>query len=73
MEAPKSRIYAGCLQRAIQYAGINTTMNMEGGNPDVDFYCMSHAKKMVVSVGGYSRLIGNLVVRFGGTVFGRTF
>ena len=44
----KSRIYAGCLHRAIETAGYNVTMRLEGTHPDVDFYYISHASQLVV-------------------------
>jgi hypothetical protein len=69
----KSRVYAGCLKRAIQQAGYQVKMSLDHTTPDQDFYYMSHASKIVVSTGGYSRLIGRLVQKRGGTIVGRTF
>jgi hypothetical protein len=79
----KSRLYSGCLQRAIQTAvgaGSYTTttpttvdMKVEGEDPDRDFYYMSHAKHLIVSSGGYSGFIGTMVKRRGGRVIGREF
>ena len=57
----KSRVYAGCLHRAIQTAGHNVTMRLEGTHPDVDFYYISHAIQLVVSAGGYSNIMGKLL------------
>jgi len=69
----KSRVYAGCLKRAIEIAGYEVSMELDSGNPDQDFYYMSFANKIVVSTGGYSRIIGNLVKERGGEIIGRTF
>lgn len=69
----KSRVYAGCLHRAIETAGYNTTMRLEGTHPDIDFYYISHARQMVVSAGGYSNLMGQLVEYRGGKIIGRSF
>ena len=69
----KSRVYAGCLERALTYAGKNVTVQIDGGDADQDFYFMSFAKKVVVSVGGFSRLIGQMVEFNGGKVYGRQF
>jgi len=69
----KSRIYAGCLHRAIETAGYNITMRLEGTHPDIDFYYISHATQMVVSAGGYSNLMGQLVEYRGGKIIGRSF
>jgi hypothetical protein len=69
----KSRVYAGCLKEAIENAGYHVSMEVEGNTPDQDFYYMSHATKVVVSTGGYSRLIGRMVKKGGGIIVGRTF
>jgi hypothetical protein len=69
----KSRVYAGCLKKAIQHAGYQVQMSLDRTTPDQDFYYMSHATHIVVSTGGYSRLIGKLVQKRGGTIVGRTF
>jgi hypothetical protein len=69
----KSRVYAGCIHRAIQTAGYNVTMNLEGRHPDQDFYYMSHASQLVVSAGGFSNLMGQLVEHRGGKIIGRSF
>ena len=69
----KSRVYAGCLHRAIETAGYNITMRLEGTHPDIDFYYISHATQMVVSAGGYSNLMGQLVEYRGGKIIGRSF
>ena len=47
----KSRVYAGCLERALIQAGYNVTMRLDGGDPDHDFYFMSHAKKIIIAAG----------------------
>lgn len=69
----KSKTYAYCLQEAIEEAGYDVTINLDEGNADADFYFMVHARKMIVSVGGFSRYIGHLVLRGGGIVYGRVF
>jgi hypothetical protein len=69
----KSRVYAGCLKQAIQQAGYRVKMSLDHTTPDQDFYYMSHASHFVVSTGGYSRLIGQLVEHRGGTIVGRNF
>ena len=45
-------------------------MNLDEGNPDVDFNYMVNARKMITSVGGFSRFIGHLVLERGGIVYG---
>eukprot|EP00934_Nitzschia_sp_Nitz4_P006046 Nitzschia sp. Nitz4//scaffold25_size161228//126864//128873//NITZ4_002452-RA/size161228-processed-gene-0.169-mRNA-1//1//CDS//3329544652//6036//frame0 len=63
----KSRVYATCLNRAIVTAGYDSaTMKVEGDDPDHDFYFISHAKHLIVSTGGYSRLMGEFAKRYGG-------
>lgn len=70
----KSRRYATCIKEAIIEAGYHDVeMVVEGQNPDHDFYYMSHAKYFVASVGGYSRLIWQMVELLGGKVIGRVF
>ncbi len=69
----KSRVYAQCVYRAIETAGYNVTMQIEGNHPDVDFYYASHAKLLIVSGGGYSNLMAMLAERRGGKVIGRKF
>lgn len=69
----KSRLYAMCLEQAIAEAGYEVHMDLDTGNPDFDFYYMAHAKKFIVSSGGFSRVLGMLVESRGGTVFGRQF
>lgn len=70
----KSRIYAGCLFRAIRAAGHNSAeMELEGMDPDHDFYFMGYAKNFIVSSGGFSRLMGTMVKRHGGRIVGREF
>lgn len=49
------------------------TVNLDGGDADADFYYMCHAKKFVVSSGGFSALIAKMVRHYGGTIVGRTF
>lgn len=65
-----SKVYAHCLQRGLAKAGKKVEMWIEGRDPDQDFYFMSHAKRMVLSTGGFSRMIGRMVQRKGGTVLG---
>lgn len=71
----KSRIYAVCLKEAITeagyYHGFNVSMSLEGNSPDQDFYYLCHAKQIIVGVGGFSRLIGQIVSHYGGTIVGR--
>jgi len=104
----KSRVYAGCVKRAIEEFGgsagsavdvdsspagtdsaasnavaaaannkpfprINVTMTLDGGDPDREFYYMSHASYFVNTVGGYSLVIAMLVQHMGGTVVGRMY
>lgn len=69
----KSRVYAGCLDKALRRAGLEVNMSLDGGDADKEFYYMAHAKKVVVSAGGYSKLIGKMVERFGGKRYGRAF
>jgi len=72
----KSRVYAGCIAEAIRDAGFSdTTLQIEGHHPEVDFYYISHAKHLVVSAGGYSNIMGNLArMRYGNdTIIGRSF
>ena len=40
-------------------------------NPDEDFIIMSRSRYFVVSGGGFSRVLGGMVDRSGGRVFGR--
>ena len=72
-EYKKSRVYAGCLKRAIETAGYGVKMELDSGNPDADFYYMSFGRKIVVSTGGFSRIIGELVQLGGGEIIGRKF
>lgn len=69
----KSRVYAGCLEKALRHSGKNVSMNLDGGDADREFFFMSHAAKVIVSTGGYSRLIGKMVKYYGGTIIGRAF
>jgi hypothetical protein len=70
----KSRLYAGCLARAIQTAGYtNVNIQLEGSDPDHDFYFIGHAKHLSVSSGGFSRLLGTMAKRHGGRIVGREF
>lgn len=73
MEYKKSRVYAGCLEKALRRSGKDVTMSLDGGDADTEFYYMSYAKKVVVSPGGFSRLIGQMVKYHGGKIIGRTF
>ncbi|CAB9522372.1 expressed unknown protein [Seminavis robusta] len=68
-----SRVYSGCLVRALEKAGNNVTINLDGGDADADFYYLSHSKHFIASAGGYSKLVGDMVKRLGGNVIGRTF
>ena len=69
----KSRVYAGCMKRALEASGYEVTMVLDGSDPDRDFYFMSSARKFIVGIGGYSRLIGHVVRSNNGTVYGRVF
>ena len=69
----KSKTYAYCLQEAFEKAGFETDMNLEEGNADKDFIYMVNAKKMIVTLGGFSRFIGHLVLERGGIVYGRMY
>jgi hypothetical protein len=69
----KSWVYATCMRDAIERAGWEVSLQVNGGTPDQDFYFMSNAKKIIVSTGGFSRLIRQLVSFHGGKVIGRTF
>jgi hypothetical protein len=69
----KSRVYAGCIHRALRKAGLQVTMQLDSCDPDHDFYYVSHASKLVVSGGAFSRLMGQLVEYHGGEVIGRQF
>ena len=67
-----SYVYMQCAKRALEGEGYRVTMRV-GGDPDIDFYFMARARKFVVSAGGYSRHLGNLVRMQGGELVGRTF
>jgi hypothetical protein len=70
----KSRVYAGCLSRAIQSAGYTSlSTQLEGSDPDHDFYFIGWAKHLSVSSGGFSRLMGTMAKRHGGRMVGREF
>ena len=69
----KSRPYAHCLQYALHRAGYRTSLRIGGIGPDEDFYYISHAKRVMVSTGGFSRLMGQLVVELGGEIIGPTY
>lgn len=70
----KSRVYAGCLTRAIQNAGYTSiSIKLEGSDPDHDFYYIGWAKHLSVSSGGFSRLMGTMAKRHGGRMVGREF
>jgi len=68
-----SCVYSMCLKQAIEEAGYEVTMVLNGVSPDEDFYYAARARHLIVSVGGYSRLMGQMVERHGGTVHGRQF
>eukprot|EP00977_Amphora_coffeiformis_P007790 scaffold1697_cov180-Amphora_coffeaeformis.AAC.26 len=67
----KSKTYAYCLKEAFEEAGYDTKMNLEEGDADIDFYYMVNARKMIPTLGGFSRFIGHLVLQRGGIVYGR--
>jgi len=69
----KSRVYANCLSRGLAKAGKQVEMYLDNGDADQDFFFLSNAKKVIVSTGGYSNLIGNLTERYGGHVLGGVF
>lgn len=62
---PKSSVYAYCLRKAFDSAGYRATLHVDG-SPDSDFYCMSRARTLVTAPGGFSRLVGQLVLHRGG-------
>jgi hypothetical protein len=66
-------MYTGCLKEAIENTGNNVSTELEGNNPDQDFYYMGHAKRLIVSTGGYLRSMGKMVQKGGGVVIGRVF
>lgn len=55
------------------YYDYNVSLQLLEGTPEQDFYYMSHARQLVVGVGGFSRIIGKMVKYHGGTIIGRTF
>lgn len=69
-ESTKSRVYADCLQEAIALSGYTVTMRTDGFSPDQDFYYVSHAKRVMVSIGGFSWLMGHMAQRHGGIIIG---
>mmetsp|Transcript_15137 Transcript_15137/g.30546 ORF Transcript_15137/g.30546 Transcript_15137/m.30546 type:complete len:368 (+) Transcript_15137:3013-4116(+) len=69
----KSCVYSMCIKQAMEEAGYDVTMVLNGVSPDEDFYYGARARHLIVSVGGYSRLMGQMVERYGGTVHGRQF
>lgn len=69
----KSKTYAHCIKEAAEEAGYSVKMNLEEGNADRDFFYLVHARKIIVTLGGYSRFVGHAVLRRGGTVYGRLF
>ena len=71
----KSKTYAYCLHEALQEAGYPTDMKLgeNESSPDEDFYYLVHARKIIVTVGGFSRFVGYAVFRRGGIVVGRRF
>ena len=64
----KSRVYSNCLQRGLAKAGINVEMQLDNRDADKDFFYMNYAKKYIMSTGGFSRYIGEMVERHGGKV-----
>jgi hypothetical protein len=72
----KSRVYAVCLKRAIEKAmgpSTQVEMQLDGSDPDRDFYYVVHAKRLVISAGGYSGMMGRVAKLLGGELVGRTF
>jgi hypothetical protein len=69
----KSPMYAGCLKEAIQNSGYNLSMELEGNNPNQHFYYMSHAKRLIVSTGGYSQLWARWFRKEEGVLIRRVF
>ncbi|CAB9527146.1 expressed unknown protein [Seminavis robusta] len=63
-----SRVYAGCLSRGLALAGKQVELRTDIGDPDLDFYFMSHAKLFMRSTGGYSRYLSVMVKMLGGQV-----
>lgn len=72
MRTPESFDYSHCVYQAFKVAGYDTKLSLNG-HPDKDFYFMANAKIIVVSSGGYSRLVGKIVKRQGGQIIGRSF
>ena len=68
----KSFLYAHCLKSALSQAGYSVSLDTDS-DADNAFCFMASAKKFVQSVGGYSRIIGHLVEKSGGHIFGRVF
>ncbi|KAL3903278.1 MAG: hypothetical protein SGILL_010504 [Bacillariaceae sp.] len=66
----KSKPYAYCLAKGLAFAGIKVELRLDQKvtHPDSDFYYMSHAKKFVLSSGGFSSVISRMVVHMGGEV-----
>lgn len=69
----KSLPYAHCLHYALHMAGYQTSLRLGGVSPDQDFYYMSHSKRIMVSSGGFSRLMGQMAVEHGGEIIGKSF
>lgn len=69
-EYVKSKTYAHCLREAFQEAGYDTTIDLEEGDADIDFYFMVNARRIITSLGGFSRYIGHLVLQRGGITYG---
>lgn len=69
----KSRVYATCVERALRKTGLEVTLELDSCDPDRDFYYISHASKIVVSGGAFSRLMGQIVEHRGGKLIGRQF
>ncbi|CAB9507339.1 expressed unknown protein [Seminavis robusta] len=62
----KSRTYANCLQRGLARAGIQVDMQLDNGDADKDFYFMSFAQYFMISTGGFSRFIEQMIKLHGG-------
>jgi len=67
----KSKTYSYCLKEAVEEAGFTVEMNLEEGNADKDFFFLTRAQHIIVTLGGFSRYVGYMVQRRGGVVHGR--
>ena len=61
------------LQSRLEVVRYEVSLEVNNANPDQDFYRMSHAKYIVVSSGGFSRLVGQNARRHGGKIIGAAF